>query len=175
MVAYQKEGKYLKKEEYEKELAKEALKKKAKELKEEDTIPMEDPKTDPAASKEEDIPPTISTDNPLLEAMATAEIMMEHMLAGSVELMKKKEVIALGMGMVSAGLMRYILMHPEIIEKGLEQIGNSLEIGGQAAGGGLTSLSSLLSNPEGLAAIASLLAAGGLTAATVTPGVPPPP
>ena len=110
--------------------------------------------------------------NVLIDALKQAEILTDGILDQGEEtakrLLNSKEVLAIGTGLVAAGTVRYLMMHPEIIEKALEQIGASLEIGGQTAQSGFGSLESLLP-------LLGTLAAGGAAAATAIPGVPPPP
>jgi len=103
----------------------------------------------------------------ILQAMAAAELLMDQILDRSEELMKSKVTLSIGAGLAAAGLARYTLQHPTLIEKAIEQIGASLEIGGQAAGSGMSELATLLG---------PLIAAGATVgAATLIPGVPPPP
>lgn len=106
----------------------------------------------------------MSDDNPLIEALDVAQALMDQILDDMGDIVGKKEVIAIGTGLATAGMLRYFLLHPELISKGLEQIGEALEIGGATAQQGMMSVDQLLP-----------ILAGALGVATVTPGVPPPP
>ena len=126
----------------------------------------------PSGSSDEKKDQAFDLGNPLLDAMATAELIIKNIMDSSVDMMKRKEVIALGAGLAAAGFTRYIMMHPELIEKALEQIGNSLEIGAGAAGSGIGSGTDQIAGAVA-AALPGVLAGLGLVAAVPGPPVPP--
>ena len=105
--------------------------------------------------------------NPIFDALEIAQEMMDSILEQSGEILESKVALSIGAGLAAAGMARYFMQHPEIIETALKQIGESLEIGaGMAAQGGAST--------EGiLTALAALV--GGGAVATAIPGVPPPP
>ena len=124
------------------------------------------------------------------EALTTGQELFDGILSQTGELLKDKRVLAIGAGLLAAGTVRYMMQHPELIQVGLEQVGESLEIGGQALTTGqeqmglsaqsITALGAALA-PAVPAIITALVGgtaavgAAGVGAATVIPVVPPPP
>lgn len=71
---------------------------------------------------------TVTDDNPLLEAMDVGKVLMDEILKKGVEILEKKETIAIGAGLAAAGIARYMMQHPELIKAAMEQVGEALEI-----------------------------------------------
>lgn len=106
--------------------------------------------------------------------LVTSKALTEEILNQSESILKSKVALSIGAGLMSAGTARYMMQHPELIEKAIEQIGESFEVGATAGSEGASSMLGMI---QAIApAIATALAgAGAVGAATVVPGVPPPP
>jgi hypothetical protein len=110
------------------------------------------------------------------DVLAAGEALVDRLIGdgedqGAIRTILESDVaLAIGAGLLLGGSIRYMALHPELVQASIQQVGQSLEIG---ASSGSSSIESLL------VTLAPVITAGvgalGLATATVIPGVPPPP